>query len=177
MKELSYTHTYPEEKLIPSVLNEDKSVFETGNIEDNTGLLLLQVSNSWKNYQGKTLRKYHPLSLIQYAALANIYRLTLQGVTQITQSMFVEQTQMDTLAVERVLKGLEDKGYIYRETHPGNVKAKTVHFTREGKDLIRHAISTTAKVENKFFQTLNKNTRYFNNHLKKLLEANDGCIY
>ena len=159
-------------KSVPAVPEKGESIFEIENLEEDTGFLMLQVSNLWKNFHGKTLKKYGGLTHMQYAVLAGIYWFTLHDTQQVTQVMLANYTRIDPMTLSYVFRGLEAKGYIRRVTHPTNVRAKAVNLTPEGEELMGQAVSSIVEADQKFFQSLGKKTNYFNQNLKKLLETN-----
>ena len=156
-----------------SDLEEEKSPFIVENLEEDTGFLMLQVSNLWKEHYGKTLRKRHALSSMQYAALASVYRFSLHGTKQVTHAMLVKYLKIDSMTLSDIFRGLETKGYIHRVTHPTDVKANIVTLTSKGKELVSQAVDIITEADYKFFNSLNGNTDYFIKQLKKLLEANE----
>ena len=143
------------------------------NLEDDTGFLILQVSNSWKNYHEEILKKHHHISYIQYVVLADIYWFTLRNKKQVTQAMLAKHTKIDPMTISYIFKGLEAKGYICRVTHPTDVRAKAVNLTQEGKDLLCQIVKTVAEADMKFFTALGKSAERFNRDLMKLLQGNN----
>ena len=170
----------PTVKIIPVVweegiqnteaMNEENKKNE--NPEENTGFLMLQVSNLWKGYHGKTLKKHHALSSMQYAVLTGVYQFSVHNTQPVIQTMLAKHLKIDAMTSSRIFKGLEAKGYICHVTHPDDVKAKAVLLTQEGKELLIQAVNIITESDHKFFKSLNENTEYFNKQLKKLLEAN-----
>ena len=141
------------------------------NLEKDTGFLLLQISNLWKNYYGNVLKKHHGLSHIQYTVLASIYRFSLRN-PKITQVMLAKQINIDPMTLSYVFKGLETNGYICRTPHPSDVRAKAIGLTQAGKDLLGVMADTIAEADLKFFKSLGKSVERFNKDLIKLLQTN-----
>ena len=142
------------------------------NLDENTGFLMLQVSSLWKNYHKKILKKYYQISYVQYVVLAGIYWFTLRNKKQVPQAMLAKHTKIAPMTISHIFKGLEAKGYIYRITHPTDIRAKAVNLTPEGKKLIIQAITTIMEADRKFFKILDINTDGFNKYLIQLLNAN-----
>ena len=153
-------------------MNKNSLQFTMEDFGDNTGFLILKVSNLWKNYYGYVLKKCHNLSHIQYTVLASINQLSLQN-SKTTQVMLAKHLNIDPMNLSYILKGLEVSGYICRIPHPVDVRAKIVNLTQEGKELLLRAINTIAKADLKFFKILGKNPERFNRDLLKLLQANN----
>ena len=154
-------------------LEKDKSPFRIENLEEDTGFLMLQVSNLWGNNHDKALKRYHGLSHMQYVVLASIYWLVLYSGKQVTQTILAHHTKINPMTISQMFKVLESRGYIYRTTHATDVRAKAVNLTQEGKELMHKAIDTIWEVDAKFFQSLGKNTDRFNSYLLDLFKAND----
>jgi len=153
-------------------LKKKESIFEIDNLEEDSGFLMLQVSNLWKNFHSEILKKYHGLTYRQYIVLASIYWLSLHDTEQITQTMLAKHSRIDAMSLSHVFRGLEAKGYIHRIPHPADVRAKVVSLTQEGKELIDQAVRVIVEIDQQFFKSLGKNTNHFNDFLKKLLKAN-----
>ena len=154
-------------------MEKEKSPFEVENLEEDTGFLMLQVSNLWESYHDKALKKYHGISHMQYAVLASVYWLVLHSDKEVTQTILAQHTRIAPMTISQMFKVLEAKGYIYRITHPTDIRAKAVNLTQEGKKLVIRAITTIMEADHKFFQSLGKNIPRFNNCLLDLLKAND----
>ena len=154
-------------------LDKKQSPFIVENLEEDTGFLMLQVSNLWETAHDKALKKYHGISHMQYAVLASVYWLVLHSDKEITQTILAQHTRIAPMTISQMFKVLEAKGYIYRTTHSTDVRAKAVDLTPAGKELMHQAIITILNVDTKFFQELGKNIPRFNRSLLDLLQAND----
>ena len=143
------------------------------NLEEDTGFLMLQVSNLWEYYHDRALKKYHDISHMQYAVLASVYWLVLHSEKEVTQTRLAQHTKIAPMTISQMFKVLEAKGYICRTTHRSDIRAKSVNLTPEGKELMHKAAVTILNVDTKFFQALGKNTPRFNHYLVDLLKAND----
>ena len=154
-------------------MEKEKSPFEVENLEEDTGFLMLQVSNLWESYHDKALKKHHGISHMQYAVLASVYWLVLHSDKEVTQTILAQHTRIAPMTISQMFKVLEAKGYIYRTTHSTDIRAKAVALTSTGKELMHNAIVTILNVDAKFFQSLGKNIPRFNNCLLDLLKANE----
>jgi DNA-binding MarR family transcriptional regulator len=155
------------------ILEKDKSPFIIENLDDDTGFLMLQISNLWGNAHDKALKRYHGLSHMQYAVLASVYWLVLHSSKQVTQTILAQHTKINPMTISQMFKVLEAKGYIYRTTHSTDIRAKSVNLTPKGKELMHSAFQTIWEVDAKFFKSLGKNTKIFNSYLHELLKTND----
>jgi len=155
-------------------LSKEKSPFIIENLKDDTGFLMLQVSNLWTNIHDKALKKNHGLSAMQYAVLASVCWLVYHSSDkQVTQSFLSQHTKINPMTISQIFKVLEAKGYIYRTKHPKDVRAKVVCLTDEGNELMYKAASTIWEIDKKFFISLGKKTNRFNSCLYDLLISNE----
>ena len=154
-------------------LEKEKSPFVVENLEEDTGFLMLQVSNLWEYYHDRALKKYHDISHMQYAVLASIYWLVLHSGKEVTQTILAQHTRIAPMTISQMFKVLEAKGYIYRKAHSTDIRAKTVDLTPSGKELMRKAVITILNVDTKFFHNLGKNIQRFNRCLVDILVANE----
>jgi DNA-binding MarR family transcriptional regulator len=154
-------------------LENDKSPFILDNLKDDTGFLMLQVSNLWSNSHDRALKKYHGLSHMQYAVLASVCWLVYHSDKPVTQSFLAQHTKISPMTISQIFKVLEARGYIIRTKHPTDVRSKIVKLTDEGNELMHQAVLTIWDVDSKFFKVLGKNTKRFNGYLHELLMVND----
>ena len=138
-------------------------------LEDDTGLLMLQISNLWKDHHSKVLKKYFGLTQIQYAVLIDLYWFKTRNKNPVTQTMLAKHIRIDMMTLSYIFKGLEARGLVSRITHPVDVRAKAVDLTEEGKELMDQAMSIVEEVDRKFFEVLGKDAGRFNKYLRKLL--------
>ena len=153
-------------------MNNDKSPFIIKNLKDDTGFLMLQVSNLWNNCHDKALKRQHGLSHMQYAVLATVCWLSFNGDGLTTQSFLAQHTKINPMTISQVIKVLETKGYIYRTKHPNDVRAKVVYLTQAGNNLMDKAFQSIWDADMKFFKSLGKKSTHFNDYLYKLLLEN-----
>ena len=144
-----------------------KTDFSFEKSEDSTGFLLWQVTNLWQREIKKALEKYE-LTHSQFVLLASIHWLTLdkQSVTQILLS---NHTKIDPMTTSTVLRTLQQKGFLQRQEHLTDTRAKTVGLTDEGKKIIKKAIITVENFDVQFFSLLGDKTTELNKNLLTLL--------
>ena len=154
-------------------MDTDKSPFIIDDLKDDTGFLMLQVSNLWEDSHDRALKRYHGLSHMQYAVLASISWLIYKSNIQVTQSILAQHTKINPMTISQIFKVLEAKGYVFRTKHPTDVRAKVVNLTQEGNDILYKAFHTIWDVDAKFFRVIEKQQDRFNHYLYNLLRAND----
>ncbi|MDR1682312.1 MAG: MarR family transcriptional regulator [Candidatus Symbiothrix sp.] len=154
-------------------MDQKESPFVIENLEEDTGFLVLQISALWEEYHERVLKKYYNLSHMQYAVLASIYWLVLHSGKEVTQIILARHTKIAPMTISQILKRLEAKGYIYRNCHSTDIRAKSLHLTEEGRVLMNKAVATIIQIDKKFFKVLGKNVTRFNQYILELLKANE----
>lgn len=143
------------------------NTFSVDSAEESTGFLLWQVTNLWQREIKKALEQYN-LTHSQFVLMTSIHWLTLQK-QEVTQIILSEHTKIDPMTTSTVLRTLQKKGFIKREEHLTDTRAKTVYLTEEGKEIIKKAVITVEAFDNSFFSLLNTNKDNFNKNLLTLL--------
>ncbi len=85
----------------------------------------------------------------------------------VTQMDLANYFEIDKMLVSKVLRTLEKKGYIIREKHPQDSRAKSLVVTKKGLETMDAVIEYVAKFEEEFFSVLD-NKDDFIGQLKKL---------
>lgn len=152
-------------------MKKNDNPFSIEQLDDNTGFLLWQISSIWQLKQKKALEANYDITHTQYVLLASIYWLTLHNeeVTQISLSL---HTKIEPMTISQVLKALQKKGYIFRQPHSKDTRAKAVYLTEDGKNLMKKAVITIEDIDTRFFEVLGKNVRKFNIQIQKLIKDN-----
>ncbi len=73
------------------------------------------------------------------------------------------------MTTSTVLRTLEAKGFLQRQEHATDTRAKTVGLTENGKELIKQAVKAVEDFDKTFFSTLGDHTQPFNEQLLTLL--------
>jgi MarR family transcriptional regulator, organic hydroperoxide resistance regulator len=68
-----------------------------------------------------------------------------------------------------VLRTLQQKGFIQRQEHATDTRAKTVGLTEDGKKIVKKAIVAVEKFDAEFFSVLGGKTSELNKNLVILL--------
>lgn len=136
--------------------------------EDSSGFLLWQVTNLWQREIKKALEEYG-LTHSQFVLMASIHWLYLHK-TEVTQIVLSTHTKIDPMTTSTVLRTLQQKGFIQRQEHLTDTRAKTVALTEEGVKLIKKAIITIEQFDRDFFSTLGHKVKDLNENLKSLLD-------
>lgn len=137
---------------------------------DSPGYLLGQLAMLWQRKQKKAL---DPLDLTQtqFALLAALGWLskTEESVTQID---IAKQTNADRMMVSKVLRTLEQKGFITRQEHKTDTRAKTIRLTSAGEIVLQKGLIAVEKVDSQFFDFLGGHLPLFNENMLQLISNN-----
>jgi DNA-binding MarR family transcriptional regulator len=142
--------------------------FSVEKAEESSGFLLWQVTNLWQREIKKALEQ-HNITHSQFVLMASIYWLTLHN-QEVTQIVLSSHTKIDPMTTSTVLRTLQQKGYVQRQEHLTDTRAKTVVLTEMGKEIAIKAVKTVEKFDNDFFSILGNRALDFNKNLLTLLQ-------
>ncbi|MEO7988146.1 MAG: MarR family transcriptional regulator [Chryseolinea sp.] len=143
------------------------NTFSVEKPEESSGFLLWQVTNLWQREIKKALEQFG-LTHSQFVLMASIHWLTLHK-QEVTQIVLSDHTKIDPMTTSTVLRTLQQKGFIQRQEHATDTRAKTVELTEEGKKVVKKAVITVEKFDTMFFSSLGKKTTELNKNLLILL--------
>ncbi len=137
---------------------------------DSPGYLLGQLTMLWQRKQKKVL---DPLDLTQtqFALLAALGWLSKKS-NAVTQVDIANQSNADRMMVSKVLRTLEDKGFITRREHETDTRAKTISLTDNGEVVLQKAIIEIENADLDFFASLDVQLSSFNKNMTQLIERN-----
>jgi len=141
---------------------------------DSPGYLLGQVTMLWQRKQKRVL---DPLNLTQtqlvlMAALAWLSKKS-DAVTQVD---IANQSNADRMMVSKVLRTLQEKGFVTRQEHKTDTRAKTIRLTTEGGRVLQKALIEIEHADLAFFDTLKEEVSLFNKHMVQLIKKNKKDI-
>ncbi|MEH0549014.1 MarR family winged helix-turn-helix transcriptional regulator [Streptomyces sp. B21-105] len=118
--------------------------------EDSPGLLLWHTTLRWQRDITAALA---PLELthVQFVLLACTWWLNSQGEHP-NQLAVARQAGTDVKMTSQVLRILEHKGLIERETDPADTRAKRLRVTDIGAELAPRAIAVVELADARFFE-------------------------
>jgi DNA-binding MarR family transcriptional regulator len=146
--------------------------FSVDTPEDSSGFLLWQVTSLWQREIRKALEKFD-LTHSQFVLLASVYWFHEQKQS-VTQVQLSAHTKIDPMTTSTVLRTLQAKGFLSRQEHASDTRAKTVEITDAGKKLIRPAVKAVESFDKHFFQVLGDKTKDFNRKLMTLLQQSEN---
>lgn len=143
------------------------NTFSVEKSEESPGFLLWQVTNLWQREIKKALEEFG-LTHSQFVLLASIHWLTLHK-QEVTQIILSAHTKIDPMTTSTVLRTLQQKGYIQRQEHLTDTRAKTVGLTEDGKKMIKKAVIAVEKFDANFFSLPGNKLKELNRNLLTLL--------
>ena len=140
--------------------------------ENSPGYLLGQLTMLWQRKQKKVL---DPLDLTstQFVLLAALGWLSKTN-NAVTQVDIANQSNSDRMMVSKVLRTLEEKGFITRQEHETDTRAKTIRLTNNGAVVLQKAIIEIENADLDFFATLDTKLSSFNKNMVQLIDGNKG---
>jgi DNA-binding MarR family transcriptional regulator len=138
---------------------------------DSPGYLLGQVTMLWQ----RTLKKVlDPLDLTQtqFVLLAALGWL-LKKNNAVTQIDIANQSNADRMMVSKVLRTLQEKGFITRQEHETDTRAKTIRLTTKGEVILQKALIKVENADLDFFAGLGTKLSSFNKNMVQLIERNN----
>lgn len=134
--------------------------------EQSPGFLLWQVSTNWRRLIEAALAEIgltHP----QFVLLASLEWLN-RNQSDVTQVELARHCRTDINMTSQVLRTLEKKGYIERQSRADNERSKFPKVTLSGSKLIEQAIPLVEQVDHRFFEKLGSATKHCVEILKQL---------
>lgn len=140
------------------------------NQEESTGFLLYNLTTL---LQRRMKRELDVLDIthMQFVLLATLKRLS-KNSKAITQIEIATESKADKMMVSKVLRTLQTKGFVTREEHSTDTRAKNILLTKEGNLMLQKGFTIVKKVEKSFFECLEKRTASFNANIKTLISNN-----
>lgn len=143
------------------------NTFSVEKPEESSGFLLWQVTNLWQREIKKALEQYG-LTHSQFVLMASIHWMALHN-QEVTQIVLSAHTKIDPMTTSTVLRTLQQKGFVQRQEHLTDTRAKTVVLTDDGREIIKKAIVTVEKFDTDFFSSLGNKVTELNRSLLTLL--------
>jgi len=138
--------------------------------EDSPGYLLGQLTMLWQRKQKKVL---DPLDLTQtqFVLLAALGWLS-KGKNSVTQVDIANQSNADRMMVSKVLRTLQEKGFLTRQGHETDTRAKIIRLTKNGEVVLQKAIIAIENADIDFFAMHDKGLIEFNSTMTNLITRN-----
>jgi DNA-binding MarR family transcriptional regulator len=137
---------------------------------DSPGYLLGQLTMLWQRKLKKVLDPID-LTQTQFVLLAALGWLSKNN-NSVTQVDIANQSNADRMMVSKVLRTLEDKGFITRQEHETDTRAKIIRITTKGEVVLQKAIIEVENADLNFFSTLETKLPSFNKNMVQLIDRN-----
>ncbi|MDV3462924.1 MULTISPECIES: MarR family winged helix-turn-helix transcriptional regulator [Weeksellaceae] len=139
--------------------------------KNSPGYLLGQVTMLW---QRKIKKCLDPLDLTQtqFVLLAALGWLSKTN-NSVTQVDIANQSNTDRMMVSKVLRTLEEKGFLTRQEHKTDTRAKTIQLTDSGAEVLQKALMEVENTDLEFFSILEDEVSYFNKYMSVLIEEHN----
>ncbi|WP_210135394.1 MarR family transcriptional regulator [Staphylococcus sp. GDX8P80P] len=125
--------------------------------------LVRMLAHEMKHYADRKLDEYN-VTQEQSHTLGYIYRHKDQGITQ---NELLKTFKRKGSTVSSILKGLENKGLIYRMVDPEDSRRKNLKLTKEGTQLVESFVSIFDDIESILVKDFDENEKQ---QLKRLFE-------
>lgn len=148
----------------------EKIEFHFKSPNDSPGYLLGQLTMLWQRKQKRVL---DPLDLThtQFVMLAALAWLS-KSSDSVTQVDIANQSNSDRMMVSKVLRTLQEKGFITRQEHETDTRAKTIKLTPDGEIVLQKAIIQVENADLDFFAILGADISSLNATMVKLINEN-----
>jgi len=145
--------------------NKINSAFESA--DASPGFLLWQVTSLWQRAIRAALE---PIGLthVQFVLLVSVTWLEDAGV-DVTQVRLAAHAKTDIMMTSKVVRTLEQKGLVTRQTHPTDTRAKAIGVTQAGRALAIQSIQVVEQADRQFFAVLGGEQGEFIRTLQVLL--------
>lgn len=140
--------------------------FSFENPEDNAGFLLWQISMRWQRNTNDALGALG-LTHTQFVVLAAAAWLTRQGATA-TQTDIANHAQLDKMMTSKIVRNLQERGFVERAEHETDTRAKTVMLTADGQTILNRALRLVEASDTALFAPLGSTTEEFSAQLRVL---------
>jgi DNA-binding MarR family transcriptional regulator len=138
--------------------------------ELSPGLALWQVTNRWQAAMRAALEP-HGLTHVQYVLLASLVWLQQHDPEALTtQARLAEFAATDVMMTSQVVRTLQAKGLLTRESHPQDGRARALRPTATGVRVARDATVDVEDADASFFAPLESGAAF----LSELARLRDG---
>jgi DNA-binding MarR family transcriptional regulator len=149
-------------------MKKKKKILNFDAPEENLGYLLWQVSTRWQAAMNTGLGEMG-LTQTQFVVLAALHWLELNSES-VTQNDVANHAHIDKTMTSKILKALQEQGFIMRQEHAIDTRAKEVALTKSGLKLLEKANKIVENIDNQYFKNIKKNDSALRDLLKSLIQ-------
>jgi DNA-binding MarR family transcriptional regulator len=149
-------------------MKKKKKILNFDAPEENLGYLLWQVSTRWQAAMNTGLGEMN-LTQTQFVVLAALHWLELNS-DSVTQNDVANHARIDKTMTSKILKALQEQGFVMRQEHAIDTRAKEVALTKSGLKLLEKANKIVESIDNQYFKNIKKNEFVLRDLLKSLIQ-------
>lgn len=138
--------------------------------EEMTGILFWKITYLWQRKINKALKEVD-LTHSHFALMSGAAWLEKQN-EPITQTKLANFTQTNVMVTSKMVRILENKGFIGRISEGKDPRAKYVQITSKGLKTLEKASKISEEVNKDFFKSLAKEKEVFTESLWNILYSN-----
>jgi len=116
----------------------------------HVGMMLHQAASRWQRVANEALSEIG-VNHTQFMMLWGIQNLQQDEITP-TQVELSSYTRTDVMLTSKTLRSLEELGFVTRERHPSDTRARVISLTELGTTACQRAEELLTAVEIQFFQ-------------------------
>ncbi len=136
--------------------------------EESSGYLLWQLTMLWQRKMKKALDTLD-ITHTQFVLLAALAWLSKEQKS-VTQVDIANHSKTDRMMVSKVLRTLQGKGFITRQEHQTDTRAKEIRLTESGKIVTQKALILVEETDQAFFSALGTDVAHFTKNMLHLVE-------
>lgn len=155
----------------PTTALDKTALSRTLKPENSPGFLLWQVTNQWQRALRHALEPAG-LTHVQYVLLAGLAWLE-ENEGMVTQARLAQFCRTDPMMTSQVVRTMERDGFLTRERHPTDSRARALRITESGVERVNAAMPTVMRCDKDFFARLGDGQRVFLRDLLQLWQQVD----
>jgi DNA-binding MarR family transcriptional regulator len=149
-------------------MKKKKKILNFDEPEENLGYLLWQVSTRWQTAMNESLGEMG-MNQTQFVIMAALHWLELNS-DSVTQNDIANHARIDKTITSKILKSLQNQGFVIRQEHAIDTRAKEVALTKSGLKLLEKANKIVENVDNQYFTKVKKDKLVLKNLLQTLIQ-------
>jgi DNA-binding MarR family transcriptional regulator len=149
-------------------VKKKKKILNFDEPEENLGYLLWQVSTRWQAAMNESLGEMG-MTQTQFVVMAALHWLELNS-DSVTQNDIANHARIDKTITSKILKSLQNQGFVMRQEHAIDTRAKEVALTKSGIKLLEKANKIVENIDNQYFTKVKKDKLVLKNLLQTLIQ-------
>jgi DNA-binding MarR family transcriptional regulator len=151
-------------------MKSKENTFKPDLREQETGLLLWQVSRQWEKTIKDVLSRQE-FTYLEYILLSRLVELE-KTEKQITQVKLAHYSGTEIMLTSKALRVLEEKGFIKRKKFAGDSRANLIGIADKGSKRAEKIQKVVEEAEATFFGSLDSKRSVFSKSLAKVFQSN-----